>query len=497
MSGPVGPELPDELLDRMQYVADRPADLAVARIVGPWPILPEDAGAEALRAAHGEQWRRLAAATQLLSQMQDAEAAPGGERPPLASLIGDDPSVPGLGEVLRDFVNEGATLPEWAEPAKIERAERLFIEYGPLSCVLLFCASLPECYVIPDLAMVLNASGQLEKRTDYRIRMTAAMIFPVMMKGGMAANGAGIAQVLKVRLIHATIRHLILRGTPHHAVEQLGEERRGDANAGIVPAHDALAHSPAMFETMSAHGWKLGADGLPCNQEELAYTLLTFGYVFLRSLRRLGIGLAQDDEEAFLHCWNVAGHVLGIVTDLMPRTMDEAEALFDRMQARGRAEATASDPRPELGRALVATMERAIPFKLLKPFPGLMLRYLCGVQTARDLGVGGPVKRAGSLLFSAAMLLARGIDALGRVFDREFSISRFGTRIAGYRFVTRLLMDQSRPLVLPDHLLRRVDTMMDAWGEDPKAPGWVNRVEDRLTTAGSWRTATRPRPGNG
>ena len=496
MTDPVGP-WHDGLLDRMQYVADPLADIAVARIVGPWPVLPADASADALRAAHGEQWRRLSVATRLLSDMQSAEAGAGGQRPPLASLIGDDPSAPGLGEVLRDFVAEGSQLPDWAETAKIERAETLFIEYGPLSCVLLFCASLPECYVIPDLALVLNASGQLEQRTDYRIRMTAAMIFPVMMKGGMAANGSGVAQVLKVRLIHATIRHLILHETPHHAVERLGEVGREDASAGIVPAHAALAGSPAMFETMSGHGWKLGADGLPCNQEELGYTLLTFGYVFLRSLRRLGIGLAKDDEEAFLHCWNVAGHVLGITTELMPRTMDEAEALFARMQARGRADPIAPDPRPLLGRALVGAMAQAIPIGLLKPFPGLMLRHLCGAETARDLGVGGPAGTAAGLLFSFVMLTTRAIDSIGRVFDADFSISRFITRIAGYRFVTRLLMDQTRPLALPEHLRRRVDTMMDAWGDDPKAPGWVNRIEDRLTTPGSWRTATRPRPGRG
>ena len=46
-------------------------------------------------------------------------------------------------------------LPEWLDPAKVERAEQLFIDDGALSCVLLFCASLPECYVIPDLSMVL------------------------------------------------------------------------------------------------------------------------------------------------------------------------------------------------------------------------------------------------------------------------------------------------------------------------------------------------------
>ncbi|MEB0178442.1 oxygenase MpaB family protein, partial [Undibacterium sp. CCC3.4] len=75
----------------------------------------------------------------------------------------------------------------------------------------------------------------------------------------------------------------------------------------------------------------LGEDGLPCNQEELAYTLLTFGYVFLRSLRTLGLGLAQEDELAYLHTWNVVGHILGIRRELMAETMEQAEALFNQM----------------------------------------------------------------------------------------------------------------------------------------------------------------------
>ena len=293
------------LLDRMQYVADPLADAAVAQIVGTWQPVPDDATLDEFREAHQPQWQRLAVATRLLAGLQNSP--PGGDAgsSSLASRIGDDPAAPGIGAVLRAFVEQGERLPEWVDRAKIERGEQVFIEYGALSCVLLFCASLPECYVIPDLSLVLNASGQLDQRTDYRIRMTAAMIFPVMMHGGLAPGGSGVAQVLKVRLIHATIRNLMLHDSPQHAVEMLGA-KQNVAGAGVIPPSPALSRSPAMFETMFGFGWKLGENQLPCNQEELAYTLLTFGYVFLRSLRRLGIPMAPADEEAFLHCWNVS-----------------------------------------------------------------------------------------------------------------------------------------------------------------------------------------------
>ena len=125
-----------------------------------------------------------------------------------------------VAEALEGYVRAARPLPAWADASRIGRAESAFMDMSMLSCTLLFCASLPECYVLPDLSAVLHVAGQLERHTDYRIRATAAMIFPVMMKGGLtSASGGGIAQIIKVRLIHATIRHLILRGTPCAALE--------------------------------------------------------------------------------------------------------------------------------------------------------------------------------------------------------------------------------------------------------------------------------------
>ena len=58
----------------------------------------------------------------------------------------------------------------------------------------------------------------------------------------------------------------------------------------------------------------------------------------------------------------------------------------------------------------------------------------------------------------------------------------------GYHLMVRLLMDQTRPLKLPQQLLDNVNTMLDGWGHDRHAPAWMNRLEDRWTTPGSWRT---------
>ena len=384
-----------------------------------------------------------------------------------------------IAAALEEFVHAARVLPDWADPARIGAAEAVFVEMSMLSCTLLFCASLPECYVPVDLASVLHTAGQLEQHTDYRVRSTAAMIFPVMLRGGLTApDGGGVAQVLKVRLIHATIRHLIMRGNP--AAVMAGGET-GATLAELAP------EGPGLHRALYARGWNVPQHGLPINQEELAYTLLTFHYVFLRSLRRLGLGLTAAEEDAYLHGWNVVGHLLGIGQPLLVRDMAAAEQLFARLQARGRDAANggalpygAPDPRPALANALMQAMQGEIPLRLLKPFPTLLTRYLCGRTNARELGLDGRVSLVSRALFALCMGAVRGIDWLVRRVVPGFSISRLVSRVLGYRLTVKLLMDQTRPLKLPEALLNGVAQAVQAWHHDPKAPAWMNRLELRL-----------------
>ena len=465
----VGSPAPSDVaLAAMQHHADPLADQTMADILGHWP--------EGDVAVDAPQWARIDTVNRLLGQWADN-----------ASLVGWTAEGDGVDDAmataLNRYIQTALVLPAWADARKIERAEKLFMDHGALSCILLFCASLPECYVIPDLSSVLHTAGQLEQNTEYRIRSTAAMIFPVMMHGGLSHRSAGVAQVLKVRLIHATIRNLILRGSPRDAIALLHAGGSGHIAPQAPPSQGGRQ---AMFQTLYARGWNLQGDGLPCNQEELAYTLLTFGYVFLRSLRRLGIGLPTADEEAYLHAWNVVGHVLGIDRALMVDTMNQGNALMARMQARGRAEPVTPDPRPALGQALMRTMEVSLPWNIVKPFPQLMTRYLCGRATANDLGLTQPVPWLSALLFWGVLLIARAVDTVVRWVLPRFSIVRALTRVLGYHFMSRVLMSQTRPLQLPTALLNQVDDVVHSWSDDPHAPGWINRIEDRLTTHGSW-----------
>ncbi len=477
---PMTNAIPDELLDRAQFETDPIADATIDGIVGPWA--PPAAGlsvAEAV-ATYKSHWERIEAVNAAIATWQDNAS--------LANWRELAPQVPAdIADALDRYIAQAQALPEWADRALIARAEEIFFDQGVLSCTLLFCASLPECYVVPDLAEVLHTTGQLELRTDWRIRSTAAMIFPVMMRGGLTSPaGGGVAQVLKVRLIHATVRNLVLRGSPPAAMAA-----RDRGLAAPLPALAALRASRSMHQALFAHGWDLSR-GLPCNQEEQAYTLLTFGYVYLRGLRTLGLQLDARDERAVLHAWNVVGHLAGIRRELMVDTVDAAEALFARMQSRGRAELIPPDPRPALASALFRNLAGVIPLKLAKPYPQLLCRRLIGPAASRDLAIDGAVPLLSRASFALLMALVGTIDAVGRLVAPDFSLARVVTRVLGYHLLTKLLMDQTRPLKLPERLLGQAQGTMQGWGSDRRAPGWLNALEDRFTAAGPWTGPARP-----
>lgn len=443
----------EEQLVRAQYQADPLADDTIAAILGPWPADPAALGRDTTLAALEPQWERLRQVNRAIAGWQTNADVAHWQAP------ADLPAA--IAQPLRRYLEAAHRLPGWADRDALARAEAMFFDQGLLSVLLLFCASLPECYVVPDLAEVLHTTGALEQRTDYRIRSTAAMIFPVMMAGGLTdPAGAGVAQVLKVRLIHATVRHLILRGTPADAV---------------LPGAAALAplalQGPAagMHQALFAHGWNVPERGLPSNQEEQAYTLLTFGYVPLRGMRSLGVPATPQQERDVLHAWNVVGHLVGIRDELMVESMGEAQALFERMQQRGRADLHPPDQRGALAGALFATLARAIPFAALRSFPLLLCRQLIGPRSSADLRLDGQVGWTSRLLFALVMGLVRAFDTVGRWFSPGFSLARLISRLLGTRLITGLLMDQTRPLKLPEHLRAKTDQMMRAWAAGGRA----------------------------
>jgi len=196
------------------------------------------------------------------------------------ALTNGSPLPDGVPEVLKDYFAQSARLPKWADPAVIERGERLFSRYGPQVIVVYHCYALPFCYASRRGVQVLHRTSRLAKNPQRRILETAQMIVDVMAPGGLTRPDChGVRTAQKVRLMHSAVRRLILQ--------------HGD--------------------------WNQADLGLPINQEDMAGTLNAFAWITLDGLIRLGVDFTPDELEAYLHCWNVVGSLLGIREELLPQ----------------------------------------------------------------------------------------------------------------------------------------------------------------------------------
>ena len=314
-----------------------------------------------------------------------------------------------LPQAVRSYLDATDDLPEWADAERIAAGEAFFGEHGPGIVMVFACASLPQCYACAKGVQVLALTARLQGDATRRIAETAQLILDVMAPGGLGPDGRGIRDAQKVRLMHAAVRHLCLRS------------ERWD------PAWDT-----------------------PVNQEDLAGTLLTFSIVPLEGLRTLGASISGEEAEAYLHAWNVVGHVLGIDARLLAQDVEHATRLWNAITRRQWAPSAEGG---EMTRALIEAMEHQTPGTVFDGFPAQMVRLLCGGELADMLGVGR--RDWTSLLAGPLRLFGAHGDAVNDSVPFAGRIAAHFSRqlLEGFSWVAR--GGERAPFRIPDELAER------------------------------------------
>ena len=266
----------------------------------------------------------------------------------MKSLVQNDDIVPEeMPDKVYTFLTEVAILPDDIDLLKIQQGENFFSCHWPNMVTILFCASLPNAYSARKGAQVLYLTQRLTKHVHRRIFETAQFVLDVLAPGGLRENGRGLRSAQKVRLIHAATRYMILN---------LPEWR---------------------------DQWNMDW-GVPINQEDLAGTLMTFSIQILLGLKKFGISMSPEDEEAYLYIWRMIGPVLGVASELIPDNVDEAaelaEAIFKRQTA-------ASEAGVQLTAALLDFMQNQLPGHAFDGLPATIIRHCIDEQTADFLAV--------------------------------------------------------------------------------------------------------------
>ncbi len=263
----------------------------------------------------------------------------------MRSLVTNEYPDPGtLPPAIQTYLAETNALPDWANIALVTAGEQVFWRFGPEMLLILLCYSLPFCYLDRKGVNVLALTTRLLTNPTRRVIETAQMLVDVMSPGGLTdAQGRGRRTIQKVRLMHAAIRKL----------------------AAAAPA------------------WNPEWD-LPINQEDLVLTLISFSWVVLDGLEKLGIVLSTDDQEAYLHCWLVVGSLLGIEKAILPCDLPSAELLKQQVSRRQFAP---SEPGQDLTRALLDMVANTLPGDVFRKVPLALTEHFLGQSWAGWLGV--------------------------------------------------------------------------------------------------------------
>ncbi|MBS7565266.1 DUF2236 domain-containing protein [Mucilaginibacter sp. Bleaf8] len=174
-------------------------------------------------------------------------------------------------------------LPVWADRKLIQEGTAFFARYASLIMNMLGLLSLPYCYAAADGARVLYLSERMRTDTARRLQETGDFVWNVMAPDAFEPDGKGLVTLLKVRLMHAAVR----------------------------------------YYTLQSGKWDK-TWGLPVNQDDMAGTNLSFSLIVIRGLRKLGIAISYQEQQAFMHIWNVIGYLSGIAPDLLPQNGKQA-----------------------------------------------------------------------------------------------------------------------------------------------------------------------------
>jgi ER-bound oxygenase mpaB/B'/Rubber oxygenase, catalytic domain len=198
-------------------------------------------------------------------------------------------TVEGAPEAYRALFAEVDRVPPWVDWAILDRGGELMMRAGVLGGIVLGAKSLVHGYTSPGGNKPLIFSGRLKEQAGRRLNETSRFVQAVCRPGGLRRGADGFQITLKVRLMHAHVRRMILR----------------------------------------SGRWDEGRWGAPINQHDMAGTTLLFSLSVLEGLRAFGLKIDAEESESFIHLWRYAGFIIGVDADLVPASEFEARSLAE------------------------------------------------------------------------------------------------------------------------------------------------------------------------
>ncbi|MFC4056792.1 oxygenase MpaB family protein [Planomonospora corallina] len=245
----------------------------------------------------------------------------------------------GLPADLRDFMEKARSMPAWADRGKLATAVEFNDKRGLYLGVLYGFASGMISTVIPKEARAVYYSQGGADMKD-RISKTAKLGYDIGSRNAYDDDGEMIVTCVKTRLVHAAVRHLLPK-SPH---------------------------------------WQGAADEeIPISQADMMVTWHSLPTTVMKHLTSWKVPIPDHESVAFLHSWQLAGHMLGIRDEYIPASWAEANSQAEQVLDPVLAPTPEGVKLAEILLGLGAQIDAGI---LSKRILGAFTRFLLGDQIA-------------------------------------------------------------------------------------------------------------------
>ncbi|MBP2479268.1 hypothetical protein JOF53_008140 [Crossiella equi] len=185
---------------------------------------------------------------------------------------------------LAAFFEAVERTPSWVDHGRLRSGAEAISRAGSLAAFTLCDVYLVVGFHSLRVCKTLTSTGQTGKATSRRVLNTASWWLDVTTPGSLERGGVGYQAALRVRLVHAHIRDVLLR--------------RGD--------------------------WDLDAWDQPLNDAQANQLTLMFSLGVMEATQALGIRYTPTERADILHLWRYVGWLVGIEEDMLPASEGEA-----------------------------------------------------------------------------------------------------------------------------------------------------------------------------
>ena len=199
----------------------------------------------------------------------------------------EDGALRGAPASVREFFAHCREPPDWLDLSSFQPGCRMFHRNTRLVLAGMVGGVLVEGFST-TIAKSFFLTGRLRDQGVRRLKQNNRHMLEIFMPGGMETHADGWTHSIRIRLVHAKIRHLFG-----------GSEE-----------------------------WDSAELGTPISAAHVGFAIAAFSARLLKHLKGLGASFSEEERRSFMAVWRYSGYLMGIPETILYRDEEDALEMF-------------------------------------------------------------------------------------------------------------------------------------------------------------------------